>query len=259
MTRNRVLLATVVLLSFSATRVSADDPSPTQVLREAQELARQGKYEEALQKHLWYHEHALEKDPAQTGVRLSFALMDWINLGRKYPKAMKALMEVRDRDEKAVRDGRGGVQQFDDVAAINRRLAERARTVELFKFLREKRPDLAGECYRDVEEDLVDKSEYRLCSEYLKDPLGRLAKLTDGIDVEKKRESKDKKKTPKEAQMEQIFERMFLDEINRMLKILSASGRSAEAEQVYAKAVTIFDSESNKASMKKAMKAGEGK
>ncbi|HKB15254.1 MAG TPA: hypothetical protein VKF62_04275, partial [Planctomycetota bacterium] len=57
------------------------------VLDEAEALREQGKYEEALQKHIWIHEHSLEQDAAFVGVRLSYALSDWIELGAKYPKA----------------------------------------------------------------------------------------------------------------------------------------------------------------------------
>jgi hypothetical protein len=47
---------------------------------------------------MWYFNHALEYQPGQVGVRLSFALSDWVELGRSYPKALQALIEIRDHD-----------------------------------------------------------------------------------------------------------------------------------------------------------------
>jgi len=41
------------------------------------DLAHQGKNEEALERFLWFHDHALEHDPAMHGVRLPYALSSW--------------------------------------------------------------------------------------------------------------------------------------------------------------------------------------
>lgn len=65
-------------------------------LDQARQLASEGKFEESLQKHIWIHDHALEVNPAYYGVRLSFALSEWIELGNKYPKALVVLKGIRD-------------------------------------------------------------------------------------------------------------------------------------------------------------------
>src|SRR5262245_61557891 len=93
---------------------------PRQVLTEARELARAGRHEEALSRHLWFHDHALEHRPSLYGVRLSFALSDWVELGEAYPPARQALAAVRDRAAEAVRAGDRARELFHDVAAINR-------------------------------------------------------------------------------------------------------------------------------------------
>ena len=38
--------------------------------QQAQEAARDGRHEEALREYLWFHEHALEHEPAMYEVRL---------------------------------------------------------------------------------------------------------------------------------------------------------------------------------------------
>src|SRR5690349_10482282 len=78
----------------------AEDQDPQAVLNEARQLAQAGKYEEALAKHLWYHENALRIQPSQLGVRVSFALAAWRDLGEKFPKAHDALVGIRDEDAK---------------------------------------------------------------------------------------------------------------------------------------------------------------
>src|SRR5262245_62591983 len=96
---------------------AAGDPDPQQVLEEARDLAAQGRYEEALQKHLWFHENALKYDPDLSAVRLSFALGYWVELGEEYPKAREALVAIRDRGDQALRAGDRSFELFHEVAA----------------------------------------------------------------------------------------------------------------------------------------------
>ena len=110
-----------------------------------------------MQKHLWFHENALKYTPSLAGVRLSFALDYWIELGKKYPKAKEALVSIRDKNTKAFSEGNGTVALFHDVRAINDNLNERSKTVALFKMLHEKFPELAKACYQFAEKDLAEQ------------------------------------------------------------------------------------------------------
>ena len=116
----------------------------------------QGKYEEALQRHIWYFNHALDYDQGQTGVRLSFALSQWVELGRRYPKAKQALLEIRDHDSQLLASGQGYAKLFMDVNAINNYLGQEDATLALFKNMNETDPKLASECYYYAE-DLLPK------------------------------------------------------------------------------------------------------
>jgi len=80
-----------------STRKEYTKSDVAKALRDAERLAQEGKYEQALERHLWYHENALKYDEAQYGVRLSFALSSWVALGRDYPKALEALRSTRDQ------------------------------------------------------------------------------------------------------------------------------------------------------------------
>jgi len=72
-------------------------------LSDTQQMVREGRYQEALERFVWFHDHALEHEPsAMYGVRLSFALSYWKSLGDVYPPAMTALVEMRNRKEKRV-------------------------------------------------------------------------------------------------------------------------------------------------------------
>src|SRR5258708_507286 len=79
--------------SFGQTYTSVD---VQRALEDAERFQREGKYAQSLERHIWYHQNALKYAPAQSGVRLSFALSDWAELGKVYPKALAALRSTRD-------------------------------------------------------------------------------------------------------------------------------------------------------------------
>ena len=143
------------------------------ILSAAKDYAAENRYEESLQHHLWYHNHALEYEPeAQRGVRLG-ALKNFAALGRKYPKAREALREIRDRDLHEFAAGRGSVTLFKDIAAINEQWGYDSTTCRLFKYLNDQQPELAKRCYPGAEDALVKKGEYALCLAYVGDGQAR--------------------------------------------------------------------------------------
>jgi thiol-disulfide isomerase/thioredoxin len=103
----------------------------------ADELARKGRYEEALSEYLWCFDHGKE-NPVYQGVRLSFLLNAIEQLGGRYPPALAALEERRDAAEARVRDGSADKDDPVDAIAISRELKDNARMLALFDSMREK-------------------------------------------------------------------------------------------------------------------------
>lgn len=68
-----------------------DSDDVEQALNDAVKLADEGQHEKALERHQWFHENATKYSPAHLGVKLSFALADWAELGKAYPPALEAL------------------------------------------------------------------------------------------------------------------------------------------------------------------------
>src|SRR5947209_8709006 len=112
-----------------------DKPDPSEILHEGVADTREGRYEMALAKFLWFHEHALKYRPSQSAVRLSFALSYWFDLATVFPRALDALCATRDRCEKALEESRYDFEHFHELAAINRVLGEGSRTSLVFKRL----------------------------------------------------------------------------------------------------------------------------
>jgi hypothetical protein len=217
-------------------------PDPVAIHNEAKQLMEAGKYEagkyeEALQRHIWYHNHAVAIKPSQSAVRLSFALADWTELGRRYPKAKQALIEIRDQKTRMIDEGRGYADLFSDVNSINNYLQSDTNTVALFKRIRERDPALARQAVIYARDALVKHREYELVSAYIADAQADfdriiwfwkddLSRATSARDPEKDRRSADQR---------------FVVKVGQLIEILSGAGRKAEAEQIRSKALALIE------------------
>jgi tetratricopeptide (TPR) repeat protein len=234
-------LAAIVLIACGGCAVT----EAGKALRDAQRLAAQGKYEEALQKHIWYHGHALEDSPSHYGVRLSFALSYWVELGEKYPKAREALEAIRDRDAQKLGNGEGDRDLFNDVQSINEHLEEIGKTVELFKHLHETRPDFAAECYDIAAEDLVAQQEYAICSSYVKDSTEEFQHIVEAyVEVGV---------LDKAMGLANFNKREFVHKTALLVEILAGAGRMDEAERVRAQALAVRDDPEMRDALSKAI------
>ncbi len=225
---------------------------PAKVLEEARTLREQGKYEEALQKHLWFHEHVLEHDPAYVGVRLSFALAGWVELGAKYPKAREAMVSIRDRDTKAVAEGRGTFKLLQDVASLNRYLKEDSKTVDLFLSIEAKQPQLALIGYEVVEPQLVARHEWKTCERYIRDPLKRFERFQAMRQMQLSLATEDSTEPFKD-----VAEGHFVEQTCRLIEILVGVGRGPDAEKVRDRALAVRDDAAIRGAMDRAMQRKE--
>src|SRR5437016_1020215 len=120
-------------------------PEITKDPQKAREFAiayrKEGKYEEALEMHEWFHFNALSIRPSLYGVRLSFALSEWMELAEIYPKAKERLLEIRSDETTKIKNGTWQFQDFHDVREISRKLKDERVSVELFKLICEKETD----------------------------------------------------------------------------------------------------------------------
>jgi hypothetical protein len=228
---------------------TTDDPNV--MLREAVALMRQGRYAESLQKHLWFHDHALEHTPALAGVRLSFALAYWLELGGYYPEAMQALTAIRDRKARALADGTGSFELFHDVAAINGYLHEERETVALFKRLHQLDPGLAGRCYPVAETFLVADQEYEVCVAYLPDPIARFEESRELRQV--RLELAGESSALGTSEFRDYLEGDFADAVRRLIAILVGAGRAQDAERVRDLALAASASDTVRAAVNSAL------
>ena len=156
-----------LIIALAVGNIQAEDMQ--KYLQETVQIAKEGNYEEALERHVWFHNHALEHQPSMTGVRLSFALMYWTELGRKYPPALEKLKEIRNEKEKTLVDGEGSFELFHDVSGINRALKEDERTIGLFKKVESTNPEQIDRLWIVAKDLAFDQKEYDLINRHIKD------------------------------------------------------------------------------------------
>ncbi len=209
-----------------------DKPDPTSILQEAVADTDAKRYADALAKHVWFHHHALEHRPSMYGVRLSFALTYWKELGQSYPPAMDKLKEIRELAKESVLqfDGSPGqedaaFEKFHDFMAINRTLKEYSETTALFLQLEQYSSPLTKRVFDVAFPSLLSSKEYKLCGKYL------VPQTAFPRYVERFKELKKHNQDARFAgvNMKQVIERQFSQDLAILVAVLVVNNRNAEA------------------------------
>lgn len=255
-TRSSKARACVVILALAASTVHAWEPAPDmsaqQVLRDARQDASAGRLAEAAEKHLWFHEHVLERRPSMVGVRLSFAMHDWVALARRYPPAMAQLIAVRDATVARVEaGGMAGQQALTEVISINKYLRAPESTRDAFSRLLQRDPVIAERSVQDVLPALIELNDIALASKHLRvdDVLGR----TEGFYAQ----LKTVKPELPASQIEDMkrWQQRYVDiQLARVAYVLCKDRRDAEAEQVVARGRALLDADASSHHMTEALR-----
>lgn len=223
-------------IGFADEWTPPDNPDPHVILQEARADTRAGRYEVALAKQLWYHDNALKLQPSQSGVRLSFALSHWLELGEEFPLALSKMKQVRDDVDARIRDKeqvRVKFTDFHEFVAFNRTLRDEQRTVDTFKWLDGASAEDAARVFHVAEPALIKLKQYELCGKYV-EPERDLKRIGDnyesGLKLAKDRFGERHR---------EFTEKKFLNDSTTLVALLAQTDRKAEAEQA-AKTVKSF-------------------
>jgi len=197
----------------------------------------EGKYAEALSEYVWFHHYALAEQPSLYGVRLSFALAHWKDLADVYPPALAALLEVRDDKTRRLVSGELDRELFHDTEAINQYLGASSETSKLFESIDRDAPEFARECSDLAFEALVESGKFSLAAKYLRDPVGRVAKLAERLNNDVARiPERPRSKSPRYR----AYTWNFALDLRTIVAILSGAGRGADAAECRARAFAIL-------------------
>ena len=225
-----------------------DNPDPHAILREAHADAHTGRHADALAKHLWFYENALAIEPSLYGVRLSFALGYWHELGQMYPTALTALLKMRERADAQCRADQFNRESFHDFTAISDTLRDDDTIVSLFQWLDSQRPTAAREVHDIAHPALVRKAEYQLLSKYV-DPESWFERM-----MHLYRENLRLAARPEFGEELQDFARKGLtNEAATLVGLLVISDRSQEAKTYAEKLHSERDDEEFRVALEKAL------
>lgn len=217
-------------------------------LNSARQATVEGRHEEALSEFVWFHDHALVEEPALYGVRLSFALMYWIELAEAYPKAKQVLEEIRDLKTEALIHGDGNREIFHDVEAINEALGCPAHTYSLFVQLTFSNSALAQSCSKLALPAIVSEGDFALAARYLPEPENRIIELGKSLneDIE------DLKQFPHpHAPLRDAHIQIYASQVQLIASIVAGVGHSQEASRLRSLASRLVKS----ASVRKAVRS----
>ncbi|MCK5605922.1 hypothetical protein KAR91_28755 [Candidatus Pacearchaeota archaeon] len=232
----RTLLVVIVALMVLSSQVQAEDMQ--KYLSDTQEMVRQGRYKEALERYIWFHNHALEHAPAMYGVRLSFALGFWKTLGDVYPAAKKALIETRDRKTHQIEKGEGNASLFHDVSSLNETLEEGSKTIELFEYLDKENPKLAKQCWNVAKNEVISTKRFDLVRKYLGNPVREFSRVKAMYDY-----NTTLYNNPQigGAEFKAYNEDHFVEESLRLIEVAVALGDERAVKEIQKKALAVVD------------------
>jgi hypothetical protein len=248
--------------TWSPTLALGEKPDMQKIRDEVKTLMEQDLCEEALQRQIWYFNHALQYGEVNP-VRLSFGIMNWAELGRRYPKAKQALIEIRDRDTQEFAEGRGYFDLFMDVHSLNQYLGEDEATYSLFKRIEQSDPPLARQCFGVIEDLLVSHGEYDLCQGYIGDPQTafesirqsreQLKKLEDQWAARRQEQTKQFEQTAKTNSLSantpapflpeppRLADKKFVGQTRQLIEILVGANRKTDAGKIREEALAVLD------------------
>lgn len=214
-------------------------------LHDARAAANAGRYDEALDGYIWFHENSVNA-PGMAGVRLSFALFYWIKLGQAYPPARVALEAIRDRKSKSLLNGIRDVPFFHDVVAINKHLGCERATYELFVALNSTSPLLARDAYAELAMPaIVNCGDFELARIVMPDHEEQLQRCALVFRLQSGRVDF------------QTCIRLYANRVKLLLKTLLGIGDTERAERLRTSALESFDSAEVREAVRVALEAAD--
>lgn len=225
------------------------NPNPSKVLEEAEADAKAGNYANALAKHVWFYENALNYNSALYGVRLSFALSAWVELGESYPPALEKLKALRDKAKRNVREGKRVGDSFSDFAAINGYLKDEAATTELFVWLDSNKKDVAREVFDEARPALIKSEKYQLCGKYIEPD----SFFDEALNLYRENIQRSKKPGFSSGRLLDYAQKKFINNTTTLIALLVVNERKKEAQQVVDKISKESDLPEFKGEIQKAL------
>ena len=171
-----------------------------------------------------------------SGVRLSFALSYWRDLGDIYPPAKQAMLEIRDRNTLQLEQGQGNPALFHDVVGLNRTLGENAKTVQLFREIDKTNDAFAGRCWHYARNVIFSEKQYDLAGKYIKDQLREFDRVKAMYHLKLSPPSNSR---PVGQKLKQVHEEHFIEDCLQLIELATANGDKKTAKEIRKRATSV--------------------
>lgn len=132
-------------------------------------LMGEKKYAEALAAHQKYFKDS--KGTSASAVRLSFGLGSWAELGKVYPPAHMALVQLAAERKNIIYAGTADFEVFQEYTSINSYINRQDESIETFQYVEKNYPQQVQHIYPLVEDILIAKKQYDIIKKNIGDPI----------------------------------------------------------------------------------------
>jgi len=245
MKRSPIVASAIAVFLAASLALSYLSTDPMAVLMAARTDAREGRHAEALDKFVWFFDHALEYDPSLVDFKLSVAVTDWGKLAAEHPPAMEQLVARRDAAAARVSssDRTAAVAAFQEMAAINRALHRQTSTATVFQQLHAANSPIAADVFSSAIPGLVLAGDYKTAGAYIapeRDYDSYRAERQQSLLESSARQAQSS--SPATAVIEQQFyEKRFANQVATLIALTVLNDRPDEAASIAKKALDELD------------------
>jgi hypothetical protein len=203
--------------------------SVRKVLADARASFKAKEFAAALAQYEHFFDHALEEEESLYGVRLSYCLDEWAQLGAKYPPALERLQFKAEEAYDLLRRTREPAR-FHDYIAICEYLQRNAAPIDAFLALHKSDRELAESVVRFIWDELVDAKQWEVCITYLADPSEDYAYALRRFDESMKICTSDPSLGG--AEFEEQIKGWYVRDVTNIVRVLTNCDRVTEASAI---------------------------
>jgi len=216
-----------ILFFLNCNNVNSD---PREVLDRARLHVTNKEYAVALQDYKWFFENSTKIRSSLFGVKHSYCVSEWRNLGDLYEPALKLYRTVlNDRKNRLLR-GEADWDLFMEFDALCKYDGRKSEVVEVFLSFHNdnQKTKFTKLIFNPIKEDLLSYGYTAICSQYIADPVLEAERIIELHRINMEREER----FPIKGKDGSFSDEMYNKDVGFLLTVLKKSNRFDEFESV---------------------------
>lgn len=218
---------------------------PASELDDARINVKNVRYSEALKNYVWFFNNSTEIEPAMFGVKHSYCVGEWRELGNLYKPALLAYREELLKRQKKLLNGSDSWKLFMEFDALCQYDGKKNEVIKVFMNYhkgKNQNKEFAEKIFNPIKEDLLALEFYNICSEYTKDPIRK----ADQIIYLHRLNVEFEEKSDNQCDNNSFAEDSYISDSSYLLTVLKKTNRNEEFKQVKKKLISHNSSEALK-------------